>query len=366
MTSDAVAALNEAVLCQLRLDHIDCAQRQLGKMRELAVGDWERLMVSLAEGRVAFFKGDLRCAQDHFERYLGHELPLAKHWRIAAAAYLAEIARREGRLRKRHLNRVFDYLNAYGFDWPLALEAEPLEELFRECIHREWFADRFLPALASDRTIQEAPKLSLEVVTLGGFRATLAGTEVDIAPRAQELLAYLLLYAPCRADEVADAVWPQLSHYAARNNLKVQVRHLRAALEGAAGHNGDKLIRWDRAQDSYQLSDLVTIHLDVDELENWQRCDGGAQREILRGYRGEFLPNFESDWVVTARSRYRRLAVALCLSLAAKNEYPKTAVKYYLRALEIEPLAEKAYQALQSLYQAEGDLAGMHVLEDPF
>jgi hypothetical protein len=122
---------------------------------------------------------------------------------------------------------LFDHLDTYSFDWPLALEAEPLAELFQECIRREWFADRLLPILMNDRA-SEVPKLNLKVATLGGFRVTLNGAGVSTSPRMQELLVYLLLYAPCRADEVADAIWPRLSHDAARNNLKVQICHLRA------------------------------------------------------------------------------------------------------------------------------------------
>jgi hypothetical protein len=55
MTSDAVGVLNEAVLCQLRLGYLGGAQERLSKMRELAVtSNWERLMASLTEGRIAF------------------------------------------------------------------------------------------------------------------------------------------------------------------------------------------------------------------------------------------------------------------------------------------------------------------------
>ncbi|MDQ3398073.1 MAG: bacterial transcriptional activator domain-containing protein, partial [Deinococcota bacterium] len=114
----------------------------------------------------------------------------------------------------------------------------------------------------------------------------------------------------------------------------------------------------DNAQRSYRLAPEVKVALDARALEaSIHNSQNDAQLAALDGYEGEFLSGLESEWVSQAQSRYRQMAVDLCLSLAAKTERsnPAAAIKLYHRAVDIEPFSEEAYQALVYLYEAAGN-----------
>ncbi|MDQ3398072.1 MAG: hypothetical protein M3511_09935, partial [Deinococcota bacterium] len=241
---EAGNCLTDVIYCLLRLGRLEHAEARLPAARGflLAANDHnQHAPYYVAEGMVRFYEGRLEAAAEAFERQKkerGEGYPV-RFDNIAAVGRLAEIARRKGTLSHQRVSALISELDRMGHDWPLGVEAQPLKGLYQECVRRGWFAERFRPYLTASRVSQEPPRALLELKTFGGFRATLDGHDIPAAPKGREVLAYLALYGPSRADTVADAIWGHLDLAAARNNLKVQIRHLRAAAPATG------LVRWD-------------------------------------------------------------------------------------------------------------------------
>ena len=150
---------------------------------------------------------------------------------------------------------------------------------------------------------------------LGRLAVTVDGTVVEggawKSRRAAQLVALLAL-APNRrlaAEQVMDALWPDLSPAAARANLHKTATLARQAM----GSKESVVLRGD----AVSLWPSVEVEIDVDELETAARRalesnDPGACAEVARRFRGEVLPDERyEEWAIAPRERAHRLYLDL-------------------------------------------------------
>src|SRR5579871_164283 len=182
--------------------------------------------------------------------------------------------------------------------------------------------------------------------------------------KAAELLAYLACYRHRQhaREALIEMLWPEETLEAARNRLSVELNSLRRQLE-PPGVPAGAILRADRT--SVQLNpDAYTT--DVAEFEAALQTAGQEEKDTAQAvlliaaielYRGELLPGYYGEWVLTERERlsdaYFNALRQLTGCLARLREFER-ALDYARRAVQADPLREASYRDLMRLYCVVG------------
>lgn len=205
------------------------------------------------------------------------------------------------------------------------------------------------PAVAA-----EAWPWPIRLYTLGRFDVLRDDEPLRASGKAQhkplELLKCLCALGghAVSQDQVTDALWPNTEGDAADQALRTTLHRLR------------KLLQEDRAVR------LENRHLYLDARYLWADClafdraahhpqlaDRSSLQHALNRYRGAFLQGESAPWAVAFRERlraqYMRMAERLGTLLEREGD-ESAAVDCYLRAIEVEPVAEAIYRRLMNTY----------------
>jgi DNA-binding SARP family transcriptional activator len=189
-------------------------------------------------------------------------------------------------------------------------------------------AGRTVPAFAGAWQFarRETGRVQVGVNLLGRLAVTVDGTAVEggawKSRRAAQLVALLAL-APNRrlaAEQVMDALWPDLSPAAARANLHKTATLARQAM----GSKESVVLRGDLVS----LWPSVEVKIDVEEFETAARRalgsdDPEACAEVARRFRDEVLPDERyEEWAVAPRERVHRLYLDLLAPAACGPNWP--------------------------------------------
>ena len=315
----------------------------------------EALTVAFYWGFIAFQRGDLGTARTAFEEASENTI-----WRLHAArarAYLLEIERREHRLERAMVEAFVTVIERLGGLEVLRADIRALHGLYATCVRRHW-CQQLEPFAVTPELSPAAPRIALEIHTLGHFAARLDGQPLRLSGKPAELLVWLALNGPARRDEILDALWEGSR---ARNDLeygKVAIRRVRDALKAHTTFNPLPF-----EDGVYRLADVFELRLDATELlgaADRHRADPVRLRTILESNGGEFLPGVETEWAVQIRVNLLEssIAVALALGHALERDDPRAAAAAYLCARQLDPLGEVGSQALERLRAALGDMEG--------
>jgi DNA-binding SARP family transcriptional activator len=206
----------------------------------------------------------------------------------------------------------------------------------------------------------------LHVYLLGDLRLVYGNQPVTTlnSPRAQSLLAYLVLHAgtPQSRRHLAFLLWPDSSDDQARSNLRKLFHDLRRfvpEMDQFIEAQGPNLL-W-RTDAPYTL--------DVAELEQaLERASTAADLEAAVGrYTGPLLQSCYDDWVLSERERlHQRFLDALTRLvdlLESQGDY-RTAIHYAQRLLQQDPLHEDVYRSLMRLYAlTDNRAAALHTFQ---
>jgi predicted ATPase len=181
------------------------------------------------------------------------------------------------------------------------------------------------------------------------------------------LLAYLAFYQQKQhpREQLINLLWPDAEPTAARNRLTQALVWLRPRLEPSDLERGTLLIS-DRHTIGLESPSLQT---DVAEFEEAlliadSRIEPVLQIESLRRaidlYRGELLPGYYEDWVLTERQRLFNQFLSALQRLAGlyeqTQEYDR-ALDCARRALTADPVSEEVHLALIRLLALTGQPA---------
>ncbi len=207
---------------------------------------------------------------------------------------------------------------------PEYADVYPIQEVFRS----GWKE-------AIQRRAADVPPLEVEL--LGRFRVRRLEEEVVLPPTARALLALMVLgYAP---EEAAEHLWPEADLERARNNLHVQMHHLRRALQP-----------W--GVPTYLTSDgLRNARVDLWSLE--AALERGDADEVLRLYREPVAAGVDLPAVDQVRHVLHRRVVDFLFS-RGREAPPERGILLLERVLELEPLHEPALRALLTHLGAVG------------
>ena len=142
---------------------------------------------------------------------------------------------------------------------------------------------------------------------LGAVEAQGPGRNLSRWPsRAVVLLLARLALAPDRIhprEELVDMLWPGVALEVGRNRLRQVLSTLKSLLEAGSG---TAVIEADR-----QALRVVPGALACDARDFERHLRAGAWEEAAATYRGDLLPGFYDDWVLTERGRLSALAERL-------------------------------------------------------
>ena len=207
-------------------------------------------------------------------------------------------------------------------------------------------------------TAPESWPWPIRLYTLGRFEILRDDQPLRSSGKAQrkplELLKCLCAFGgqAVNQDRVTDALWPDNDGDAADQALRTTLHRLR------------KLLQHEQA---VRLEDR---HLHLDPRYLWADClafdrvahhpqtaDRSSLQRALNRYRGPFLHGESAPWALAFRERLRAHYMSMAERLGTLLEQDGDwlgAVDCYLRAIEVEPVAESFYRRLMNAYARLG------------
>ncbi len=204
--------------------------------------------------------------------------------------------------------------------------------------------------------------MTLRIQLLGQLR--LAADETGAAasplprltPRAQRLLAYLLLRRETSLDRehIAFRLWPDQPEAEALSALRRALSDLRSALPPGAAWVlvQANTLRWNEAAGAW---------LDVAEFERrMAEATPAAWHAAEALCTGDLLPGWGDEWLQADRERLRQMRQDGLRRLAAHYRalgQPRAALPFAQQLLALDPLAEASQRELLALLYTAGDRA---------
>lgn len=194
----------------------------------------------------------------------------------------------------------------------------------------------------------------VRLFTLGRFDIVINDRPLRASGKVQrkpiELLQCICAFGGSGIDQerVTDALWPDAEGDAADQALRTTLHRLRKLLgsESAVRIEGRRLsldpgMVWTDCGAFDHITDHPALH-DVRTLQ-----------QAMNRYRGVFLPGESQPWAIAFRQRlhvrYLRIAERLGSAYEEFGAW-QDALECYLRAIELEPLAEALYRRLMLAY----------------
>ncbi|BCS55032.1 BTAD domain-containing putative transcriptional regulator [Geobacter sp. SVR] len=252
-----------------------------------------------------------------------------------------------------------------------ALEADIEPEYVRALIKRHRLAPQ-----ASHAESRDWP-WPLRIHTLGRFEIVRHGERLVFSGKKQEkplsLLKALIVHGgrEVPADWLCEALWPSAMGDAAYSSLKMALSRLRRLLgddhlvemrEGKLSLN--RSMCWVDAWAVTGSAGRIDARLRREEDGITAARDNslaGLVDEMIRMYAGEFLSGEKTEyWEINFRSRLQYAFLGAMKAFCAGLERAQcwdTALTYYRRAHEADPLAEEIYQRLMVCHNRLGQKA---------
>ncbi len=184
------------------------------------------------------------------------------------------------------------------------------------------------------------------------------------SPRAQSLLAYMVLHAgePLTRRHLAFLLWSDSSEDQARSNLRKLLHDLRRLLpevDSLIEAQGPSLL-WRR--DAPYTLDVADFERSVEQATSAKEL-----QQAVGLYRGPLLQSCYDDWVLSERERLHQLLIdalsRLVELLESQGDY-RPAIQYAQLLLQHDPLHEDVYRALMRLYALTDDrAAALHTFQ---
>jgi len=207
----------------------------------------------------------------------------------------------------------------------------------------------------------------LKIITLGRFEILRDELPIEFSRKAPKKLVALLKAIIAHgeggisAEEIIDALWPDLEADAAHEAFATNLHRLRKLL------GRPEAIRLIEGRLSIGSAVCWVDVWGFEHLFNvcksaWKDSDAPRALEYadraMESYRGGFLPNdIDQPWSVSMRERLRSRFIKLVSDTGAHHERNGDlgrAMEWYRRGIETDNLAEEFYQGLMRCYSLQG------------
>jgi LuxR family transcriptional regulator, maltose regulon positive regulatory protein len=312
--------------------------------------DVYRAQIALSSGILTFCEGELERAARLFEQ--ANSSFLVTWDQVRARVYLAEIAARQGKLEQSQVDAVFSLLDEMGHDAALMTDARVITALPAACLLHGWYAPRWqtIQKRLTDLQLEQPVRPRLQVRTLGQVQVTISDQPVQLPlKRCTELLVWLALNGRGTRAQLVDVLFDGSRRAADVEHFKVIVRQLRMALSDALVAAVNPVVF---------ENGLYALHPDLEvELDAGVLLQDGAEQTVMQVYAGEFLPDFDSEWVLSERMRLTDRAVNLLL-LEARNQVGQgqldVARLHFQRVIDLDALREEGFTGLIAVLEQMG------------
>lgn len=202
--------------------------------------------------------------------------------------------------------------------------------------------------------------LGTRVCLLNGFDVSVDGRSLALTPNAQRVVAFLALRErPQPRSSVAGSLWIDSSDRRASANLRTALWKLGVARHALVEVHGNLIgLASDVLVDVRRLVQRARRLLDQarDDIAEGSDESGVAADLFL----GDLLPEWDEDWILFERERFRQLRVhaieALSRQLTRAGRYAE-AVDAGLAAVAADTLRESAHRVLIEAFLGEGNVA---------
>ncbi|HEX7271271.1 MAG TPA: BTAD domain-containing putative transcriptional regulator [Casimicrobiaceae bacterium] len=319
-------------------------------------------------------EAQLRTAEAIAERLRAPWLAYAV--RLAAGATAAQTGDRSAALE--NVRIAFRAGHEHGFRQPPGLQPQALAELCALALDAD-VEPEFARALVREgKLAPAAPPLgvrrwpwSFRILTFGGFQCLHDEEPIELSAkgpgRPMELLKVLVALGMhnVRADQLADALWPNVEADYAYKSFTATLHRLRRMLD-----DDDALVLRDgrlSLDPSRVWVDTWALAQLLDDFDTALRGNDACADETLRRdaveralelYRGPFLPDESEQPSYIAhreqvRGRLQRFLARIALGWE-KVGAPRAAADCYLRFIDADELSEPLYRQLMLCYQRCG------------
>lgn len=210
-----------------------------------------------------------------------------------------------------------------------------------------------LGARDSDRP--PVPVAGIQLSLVDEFGVLAAGRHIMVPHSGARILAYVALAArPVHRRRLAGILWPDATDRLAAASLRTGLWHLRRA-----GLRLSESPDWRLALGSNVRVDLPNLVEIARRLRVAPSGDAMAGLSLLLD-RSEVLPDWDEEWVVTDRERYRLLrlgALEHAGGVLLEESQSGLALDIVLAVTSTDPLCESACRLLVRCHLAEGNVA---------
>jgi DNA-binding SARP family transcriptional activator len=202
--------------------------------------------------------------------------------------------------------------------------------------------------------------VTLEIFFLGQFKIEFEGKPIRIQSRsAQSLIAILVLNPEIsfRREALSGMLWPDSTESNARRYLRQALWRIRRSIEDA-GLDPCAVLVVDDISLQFKKPEIFWMDAEklVDQLPEEISID--ALERIVNLYRGDFLPGFYDDWVLTERHRIENAfneKIDLLITRLLNSRKWKEAAHWSEEWIRFLPSQERAFRALIQAYAGMGE-----------
>jgi DNA-binding SARP family transcriptional activator len=335
----------------------------------------------ITEGLLKRQQGDLKDAAASLERAIGL-LETCDAWRELATAHFhlagTYFSMKRKRLALDNLEKTAEHVEELGYDHFLLVEAarNPLliqyasanklaDGYYARVLKLIKGAGTTAPAQVSvDTPAEEAIDASAVLAFgLGQPRAQVGGHEVtDLEWRAEKskemFFFFLSNRRPLRKDEIVAALWPDLADEKTTSAFHSNMYRLRKALyQDVIAKDSGRYILDPRGKFVFDVEEFQGALKSADEAPKGSPEAIQFMERALAVYKGQFAPDFYSEWAEALRWQLEEQFVSLLASLAAaysqQGEF-KRAADLSQRLIELDEFNEAAWYRLMSSYILSG------------
>jgi DNA-binding SARP family transcriptional activator len=183
------------------------------------------------------------------------------------------------------------------------------------------------------------PSAGQFVHLLGYFAVTMDGQLLTLRPSAQRVLALLGVRGATARSDAAGLLWPDLSQFRARDNLRTVLWRLRRDADALVAEEGGVLR-------------LAGTRIDYLENREWAwHAIRGDDPDVPPpdGVTAELLPGWSDEWLIEVREEFRILtlyALEGCAQRLLERTRIGEAVAVARSAVSVDPLRESANRIL--------------------
>ena len=324
-------------------------------------------------------QGDLKEAVEHLEKAIAY-LKEADTRRELALAYFhlsgVYFSLKRKTLALECLERVATATSELGYDHFLLVEAARNPLLIQYAAANKLADGYFARVLKLIKTPQATaqPELNrdqaetettdgVQAYGFGQPRAVIGGHEVtDLGWRSEKskemFFFFLCNRRPLRKEEIVTALWPDLQEEKTTSAFHSNMYRLRKALyQDCIAKDSGRYILDPQGRFGFDVEEFQAALKEADALPKSSPEATTLMEKALALYKGQFAPDFYSEWAETLRwqleEQYMSLLTTLATAYSQQGEYKKSADVCQL-ILQMDEFNEAAWYRLMANYVHSG------------